>query len=193
MAGVCTPDEFCEADMDQSIKGALAAASAGVVLVGSLGSFAYWNATGTFDGDTIESGKLALIDMGDMEWLLNGYPVEVATVTLVPGDNLSLNGTFEIDAEGNNLAATFGVEGGGFTGTLAPYLSTGLSVALDYGSEITNDTTITEDNDGSLVSVAVSMVFPYGIGLPNADNGSQGLEVVLSDVEITLTQTDATP
>jgi alternate signal-mediated exported protein len=186
MAGVCTPDEFCEADMDQSIKGALAAATAGVVLVGSLGSFAYWKATGTFDGDTIESGKLALIDTGGMYWLLNNDSTDIGTVTLVPGDRLEFGGGFTLDAEGNNLSATLDVTGGAFSGTLEQYLDTSVTFQHD-GVPITDSTVITEDDDGGTIEAYGSMEIPFGTGV---ENESQGLEVNLSDVVITLTQTD---
>jgi alternate signal-mediated exported protein len=175
--------------MDQSIKGALAAASAGVVLVGSLGSLAYWNATGTFNGDTIESGKLALIDSGDMEWLLNGVSIESDDVTLVPGDSLTFTDSLVVDAEGNNIEADVDVAGGAFTGTLAASLTTDLNLTLE-GAALADGDDIDESNDGDTIDVDGSIDFEFGSGV---DNASQGKVVTLSNVVITLTQTDATP
>jgi alternate signal-mediated exported protein len=173
--------------MDQSIKGALAAASAGVVLVGSLGSLAYWNATGTFDGDTIESGRLALTDSGDMEWLLNGVSIESDDVTLVPGDSLTFTDSLVVVAEGNNIEAEVDVTGGGFTGALATYLDTDLDLTLE-GAALADGADIDETNDGDTILVEGSIDFEFGT---DVDNASQGKVVTLSDLVITLTQTDA--
>jgi alternate signal-mediated exported protein len=171
--------------MDKSTKGALAAAAAGLLLVGAAGSLAYWNATGSVNGGSIDSGKLALINPGPQTWTLNGNPAS-GSVVIVPGDELVFSGSFEIDAAGDNLQADVGVTGGGGSGTLASYVTTDVEAAIS-GTPVTQ---VTAANDGDTIDVQASIDFPFG---SSADNASQSKTLDLSDIAITLTQTDATP
>jgi alternate signal-mediated exported protein len=179
--------------MDKSIKGAVAATAAGVLLVGGLGSLAYWNATADFDGGTISSGKLALTDTGLRQWQLNGIAIgDISTVTLVPGDELALYDAVTLVAEGDNLHATADVTEGSASGTLSPYLNVASEIDLD-GTRINlggTTTDITEADNGSLIEASAVITFPFGT---EVDNASQSQTVDLSDFEVTLTQTDPTP
>jgi alternate signal-mediated exported protein len=174
-----------ETTMDKSTKGALAAVAAGLLLAGTAGSLAYWNATGSVDGGDIDSGKLALINPGALTWTLNGNPAS-GSVVLVPGDELVFSGSFEIDAAGDNLQADVGLSGGGGSGSLAPYVTTDVAATI-AGSPVTQ---VTEANDGETIDVQATIDFPFG---SSADNDSQSKTLDLSDIAVTLTQTDATP
>jgi alternate signal-mediated exported protein len=171
--------------MNKSTKGAVAAAAAGILLVGGAGTLAYWNATGTVQGGAINSGRLALINPGPQSWELNGAPAD-GTVVLVPGDELVFSGSYEIDAAGDNLEASVGVTGGAESGGLAPFVDTTVDASI-AGTPVT---AITEANDGDTVDVRATIDFPFGT---TADNASQDQTLDLSDITITLTQTDATP
>ena len=171
--------------MNKSTKGAVAAAAAGVLLIGGAGTLAYWNAQGTIEGDSIDSGRLALINPGPQTWTLNGEPAS-GNVVLVPGDELVYTGSFEIDAAGDNLVATFGVGGGLESGGLAAFVETDVEAVVD-GSAVIG---VTAANDGDIVDVTASVDFPFGT---TVDNASQGQTLDLSDVTVTLTQTDSSP
>jgi alternate signal-mediated exported protein len=171
--------------MEKSTKGALAAAAAGLLLTAAGGSLAYWNATGSVNGGNIDSGKLALINPGAQTWTLNGQPAS-GSVVVVPGDELVLTGSYEIDAAGDNLQATVGVSGGSGSGTLAPYVNTAVDAEIG-GSPVSS---ITAANDGDVIDVVATIDFPFG---SSADNASQSKTLDLSSIAVTLTQTDASP
>jgi alternate signal-mediated exported protein len=170
--------------MQKTTKSAVAAAAAGLLLVGGAGSLAYWNATGSVAGGGIQSGKLALTNPGPQTWTLNGKPFTGDAI--VPGDELTMSGTFEIEAVGQDLAATVLVTGAGATGSLAPYVQAGVVPTID-GNLVTE---VTSADDGKTLDVTATIDFPFG---STVDNTSQAKKLDLSDVAITLTQTDATP
>lgn len=171
--------------MHKSVKGAVAAGAAGLLLLGGAGSLAYWTATGTVSGGSVNAGRLALVNPTPGSWVLNGSPV-TGTVAIVPGDKLDWTGSYEVDAVGDNLEATLGVTGGSGSGTLLPHVQTSVSATVG-GQSVT---TVTDANDGATLAVKVSVDFPFGTV---ADNDAQGKTLDLSDVTVTLTQTDATP
>src|SRR5690606_28979207 len=82
------------ADMNKSTKGALAAAAAAVLLMGSAGTLAFWTADETTPGATIDAGHLALVidgtNTGCGAWSLDSGESVAGTWTdgdpLVPGD-----------------------------------------------------------------------------------------------------------
>ena len=171
--------------MNKSTKGAVAAAAAAILLVGGAGTLAYWNATGSVDGDDISSGKLALINPGAQTWTLNGDAAD-GTVVLVPGDELVYAGSYEIDAAGDNLVATLGIAGGTETGGLSAFVDTSVDAVVD-GATVTD---VTAADDGKRIDVRATVDFPFGTSV---DNASQSQTLNLSDLTITLTQTDASP
>jgi alternate signal-mediated exported protein len=177
--------EGCEfANMNKSIKGLVAAGAAGLLLLGGAGSLAYWNAAGTVAGGTVNSGRLALVNPVAGSWVLNGTPV-TGTITPVPGDQLAYTGSYEVDAVGDDLEATLGVNGGAASGTLVNFVTTSVAATV-AGQPVT---TVTEANDGDRLAVAVNVDFPFGSAV---DNASQGKTLDLSAITVTLTQTDAT-
>jgi alternate signal-mediated exported protein len=170
--------------MQKTTKSAVAAAAAGLLLVGGAGSLAYWNATGSVNGGGIQSGKLALINPGPQTWTLNGKPMTGDSI--VPGDELVMTGSFEIEAVGEDLQAAVGVSGASATGGLGPFVQTFIQATID-GKVVTE---VTSADDGKQLQVAATIDFPFGAAV---DNTSQAKKLDVSDVAITLTQTDATP
>lgn len=175
--------------MKKSTKGAVAAGAAAVLLMGGAGSLAYWTATGSITGGSVNSGHLKLDADDAGSWELNGNPVSaISTVRIVPGDELVFTGSYTIDAAGDNLQADVAVTGATESGTLAPYVDTTLAFTVDGATA----TSITEANDGDTLEATVTVDFPIGTAANNASNVA-GLSITLADVAVTLTQTDATP
>jgi alternate signal-mediated exported protein len=170
-------------------KAVLATSTAAFLLIGGAGSLAYWQTSDTVGAGNVSSGRLALAGGDPGAWRLNGTPVADPTaVRVVPGDQLTWAGSFEIDAVGDNLQGTVGVTGGGSSGGLAAYVGT---TAVDWTVDgATHDPTITAADDGKTLAVDVAVDFPFGSGV---DNASQDKVIDLSDVTVTITQTDATP
>lgn len=173
--------------MNKSTKGAIAAGAAAVLLLGGAGSLAYWNADGNLAGGSITAGELKLTAANTGSWTLNGSAVtDIAAVRVVPGDELVYTGTWTIVATGDNLQADLTTTAPTASGGLASSITTDATFEVDDASV----TTITDDNDGDLVSATIEVDFPFGSA---ADNGSQGQTLNLTSAGVVLTQTDATP
>lgn len=173
--------------MKKTTKGAVAVAGAAVLLAGGAGTLAYWNDTATINGGTITAGDLRLTALDAGTWKLNGTTVpSISAVRVVPGDQLTFTGSYDITAVGDNLQADVSVDGATVSGGLAPKLTT--SVTKTVGGAAVGP--ITEDDDGDDVVVTATFDFPFGA---TVDNTSKTLTADLSNVTVTLTQTDATP
>jgi len=176
--------------MKKSTKGAVAAAAAGVLLLGGAGSLAYWSDDAIVDGGDIASGQISLddADCGD-GWTFDDGEVEAGEAyeagdTIVPGDVITKVCTFDITAVGNHLRATLDVTDAGFTTLNA--LVEDLVVDADFvvdGAAIGDDTEITEANNGDTVTATISVTLPGTSG-----NESQDLDAVLRDITVTATQ-----
>lgn len=173
--------------MQKTTKGALAAAAAAVLLLGGAGSLAYWNATETVPGGTINSGHLTLTPTtgtGCAAWELNGGATAYAAGDpLVPGDVLSENCSFTIAASGNDLTADVTASAANVTGPLAAALTVSANNIEVDGAPATS---ITSANDGQTLSLAVSVTFNA-----TSDNTTQDLTAALADITITAQQTHA--
>lgn len=175
--------------MQKSTKGALAAAAAGVLLLGGAGSLAYWSDSDTVDGSDFNSGSLSLTSADACNvWNLDtgepgGQPFAPASDKLVPGDVVTKVCTFTVDAVGTHLRASVTAVPGTNTGDLLDDLTvaaTGLTIDGDPVTELT------EDNDGDTLTVTVSVTFKG-----TSDNTSQNLGAVLDDIDIVTQQVHA--
>src|SRR5690242_1890803 len=115
--------------MKKSSKGALAAAAAGVLLLGGAGSLAFWSATDTVNGTSVTAGELKLSQATCTGWTFDagetvaGKTYVPATDKIVPGDTISRSCDWTLTAVGEHLRATV-LTSGGFSGDpLAPYLT----------------------------------------------------------------------
>ena len=190
--------------MKKSTKGALAASAAGVLLLGGVGSLAYWTAEGTADGGAITAGDLKLTagECGD-DWVYApgsasaGEPV----VLFVPGDEIRQVCTFELQATGDNLSATVALPTT-FTPTETP-AATSAEFTVDGGFAIAGGTpandrtianggTITSADDGSTITATIDVTVPFGTdedGTPIVNgNDTQDLMAEFADIAVTLTQ-----
>ena len=183
--------------MNKSTKGALAATTAGVLLLGGAGSLAFWSDSITIGGSTISSGHISLDDttVGDCagaDWILDngettaGAVFDPATSTLVPGDSITKTCTFDVTARGDHLRATLAATGGAES---APATGNDLSPKVTTTAAFTvagaSATTITEGNNGDELEAKITLSFPYGA---TSDNPSQDGSLDLSAYTVALTQ-----
>ncbi len=172
--------------MNKTAKGAIAAAAAAVLLIGSAGTLAYWTDDATVPGGAVASGHLELLtdatNTGCSAWELDGGdPYTPGTTLLVPGDLLTQECLFTLDAEGEHLEGTVEASAPTITGDtdLANALTVGVSgITLD-GAEAT---TFTEANDGAALGVQVTVTFA------GATTGAMDMTAALADITVTATQ-----
>lgn len=187
--------------MKKSTKGALAAGSAAVLLMGGAGTLAYWTDNAAVDGVSIETGNLAITgdDCGD--WMLDlgrtGEAVYGAQL-LVPGDDLTITCTYTVEAAGEHLSATLSTPDAVASGTLTTATVVSLPVTTTYtldGAPLTSPTTITSDDDGGALVATIKVSFPYGTAdsTPTAADGTNGNDTqnkaaTLDALSVTLVQ-----
>lgn len=182
--------------MNKTTKGALAATTAGVLLLGGAGSLAFWSDSITIGGSTISSGHISLDDTtsglcAEADWIVDDAEAPVSAVfdpsdgALVPGDSITKTCTFDINAVGDHLRATLEATGGEEE---APAAGTDLASFVETTAEFTVDGAtaleITDDNDGDELEAKITLTFPEG----TEDNDSQDASLDLSAYTVSLTQ-----
>ena len=103
-------------DMKKVTKGIVAAGLGAALLVGGAGTMAVWTEDETVGGGAINAGHLNLVtdgtNAGCGDWMLDTGESVPSTYTagdpLVPGDVLTRDCAYTIEAEGNHLRATVG-------------------------------------------------------------------------------------
>lgn len=191
--------------MNKTIKGALAAGAAVVLLTGGATTLAYWTATDSAEGGAITAGTLTLTSNDDCAaWeYAEGSASAGQPVTLfVPGDVVTTTCTFTIGATGDNLAATLTApESIEFT-TQPTGTSFAATVDAGYGigdagavpAPIGAGGTITDDNNGDVLTVDFDVTIPFGTdetGTPLVNaNDTQSIVATLDTLTVTLTQTN---
>lgn len=177
-------------------KGVVAASAGAVLLLAGGGTMAYWGDEDAVDGGTFSSGQISLVTtdgngnpIGCGDWMLDdGEDVpEVydAGDKIVPGDLLTRECEFRIVAEGQHLRASVDIGDPNFTptsGTFETALTPTVSALEILGSPVTS---ITDQNDGDILTVTVTVDFDYGLV---ADNDTQNAVTVLDDLAIVTTQ-----
>lgn len=187
--------------MKKSTKGAVAAAAAGVLLIGGVGSLAFWSDSITIGSDTINSGHLSLDDTNlgvdpdpavttddgcaKVKWTLDSdepdSEFDPLTDEIVPGDVLTKVCTFDVSAVGNHLKADLSATGGAVSGAdLAPPVTSNAVFTVAGGAL----TSITEDNDEDELKATITLTFPYGV----ENNDSQDKSLNLTAYTVTATQ-----
>lgn len=185
--------------MRKTTKGAFAAATAGVLLLGGAGSLAYWTDTVDAPGGTIGAGHLRISDTTtcsswtyDGDEVTGGATFTPGTSVLVPGDVISRDCDVTVEAEGEHLRATVEATEGTNTGLFAgatPTLTldvSNIAASPDGGATAFEDLSpqeITETNDGDTLRVTTTVTFAG-----TADNATQDIDSVLDDITLTATQ-----
>lgn len=183
--------------MKQATKGALAAATAGILLTGGAGTLAYWSDSETIGGTGIDSGTLRL-DPKDLDavatgvqectaWTLDGNTSYTAgTTLLVPGDVLTRSCSYTVEATGAHLSATLDLVQPTFATGSAATLTNELTTSAAYtlnGTEALDDKTVSSTNDGEVLKADVKVVFK------NVNNlTAQGLSATLDALTVSVTQ-----
>lgn len=180
--------------MKKSTKGAFAAGTAAVLLMGGAGTMAFWTADAEVGGVAVTAGELKIVedDCDTAVWTFDaqedvpGKTYVPATDLIVPGDILTKTCSFEVQATGEHLRAELAVTNPALSGELAPSLTLVDSYTID-DVEVA-DGEITEENDGDVVEVAIEVTFNGDSG-----NGTQTLAGALSAFELSLTQVHDAP
>lgn len=186
--------------MGRTTKGALAAAAAAVLLLGGAGTIAYWTDAETADGGSVDSGSLSLgVPTCDTDWVYAAGSAGAGTtvVEFVPGDVVTKECSFTVEASGDNLSATLAAP------STVPFVSpvgtsltatVGVSYAID-GTPLATPATITPANDGDTVVATIDVDLPFGTDETGSinKNDMQGITAALDGIDITLTQIDPNP
>jgi alternate signal-mediated exported protein len=173
--------------MKKSTKGAIAAAAAGVLLLGGVGTLAFWSDTETVTGGNINSGHLDIAtdatNTGCGDWQLDSGESAALTYSagdpIVPGDVLSKSCAFTIDAAGNHLRATISADTPTLTGDLANSLTVGTANLEVNGASASE---FTEANDGQPLTVDVTVTFNSAV------TDDEDVSAVLGDITVTAQQ-----
>jgi alternate signal-mediated exported protein len=173
--------------MRKTRKGAFAAGTAAVLLIGGAGTLAFWSDTETVTGGTINSGHLDIVidtvNTGCGAWTLDAGEAAPTTYTagdsLVPGDVLSRSCAYTIDAEGNHLRATVSANAPTLTGDLANSLTVA-PANLEVGGVAATE--FTEANDGQALTVDVTVTFNSAV------TDDEEVSAVLGDITVSANQ-----
>jgi alternate signal-mediated exported protein len=173
-------------EMNKLLKGTIAAGAGVALLLGGMGTFALWQddwQVGT--DDTLTAGRLDITDV-DGTWTWGSGPKAgqtidpVSDVLIVPGDVLVYTAGVTYDAEGDNLAAEWGVDTSGLMtadGPLAEELDVALTsepADVELGLAQTDDVSLT---------ITYRDIADYG-----NSHDAMGLTVDLEGITITLSQ-----
>lgn len=182
--------------MKKHTKGAIAAGTAAVLLLGGASTLAYWGDGAPIGGTDISTGELSLSDTTSTGWVYaQGNTNEAKPVTkIVPGDKIAQQHTFTITAAGDNLAAELdapeSVEAVITSGGTPTTLELPVTVTYTIDGEAA-PAEITEANNGDEVTATVTVDFPFGdVAAINA-NDTQNLVASLSDLTVDLTQVES--
>jgi alternate signal-mediated exported protein len=179
--------------MNRTTKGALAAGAAGALLLGGVGTLAFWTDTEVMTGTTIGSGHMQLVSPScGAGWILDGGAT-YTTQVLVPGDTLTKVCTYTVEADGAHLTASFDATAPGDV-TGAPALVDEISFTDTYKvNTVASGDTDVPIADGDVVEATLVIDWPYGL-VDNDSNVLTGLTAALADVTVVATQDhDNTP
>lgn len=184
--------------MKKSTKGAIAAAAAGVLLLGGAGSLAYWTADGGVDGGAIAAGELKLTNANcDAGWT---HVVDGGAVTkIVPGDQITRKCTYTLLAAGDHLSATLtapdAVTPTTYTDDGGDETQTGSTLSLPVDTDYTLGTAVlatgnkvTSADNNKTVTAKFTVTFPYGTETTINANDTQNLNTSLAGVTVSLVQ-----
>ncbi len=176
--------------MKKSTKGALAAGSAAVLLMGGAGTLAYWSDSDTVDESTVGSGRLDLEVISCADWQLDavgGAGGALGSREIVPGDSLTKTCTYTLTAEGDHLEAELDVTEPTWTGDLEDDVDTTATFTVDSTAVEPGTPLAFADGAPRTITAAFTVDFPFGTGV---DNTSQDVTATLGDVTLTVTQTN---
>lgn len=179
--------------MKKTTKGAIAAAAAGVLLLGGAGSLAYWNSSQSIAGGSIKSGELSLTQETGQTcagWTLDAEggatTYTPGTTLVVPGDVITNTCDYTVNASGEHLAVTLGIDASSITGDtdLAGALTTAATYTLG-GTAVADGAAVTSADDGKVLTASITVTFDSATTGVTAQNQTAALNAVA----VSLTQT----
>lgn len=182
--------------MKKSTKGAVAAAAAGVLLMGGAGSLAFWTGSSSVAASTITAGELKLgtASCGSWTFVTGGATFVPASDKVVPGDSITRVCTIPITAVGTNIKAdltlptqsvTKNPTDANFTATASYKVGTAAGTAVSKSS-------ITATDNSANIYATLTVTFPFGTSsTANAQNGNgtQSATAALDALAVVATQT----
>lgn len=179
--------------MRKSTKGALAAGTAAVLLLGGAGSLAYWTDNATVAGDSLTSGSIDLTAVTCGAWAYGGVDAgtpATPVTAIVPGDQIVKQCTGTLTLVGDHIGATVSLDAASWAAAnpLTAELLTPTATMTSPAATISNPGTYP-------VTIDVTVSFPYGgpVSAPDAttgaENGSQVQTATLNDLELVAVQT----
>jgi alternate signal-mediated exported protein len=173
--------------MHKSTKGALAAATAGALLLGGAGTLAYWTGSDLVPGGTFDSGYLRLT--GDTcataSWTLDGGAA-YTNQRIVPGDVLTKSCSFTVDGVGDHMTVSLDTATPDWSATnpLTDDLQVEASFTGSASGTLSDPATVTQSET---ITADITVTFDPDSG--NETNvPTAGLEAALAGVTITATQ-----
>jgi alternate signal-mediated exported protein len=189
--------------MNKTAKGALAATTAAVLLMGGAGTLAYWTDADTVNGGTFTSGNLDITATGcDAGWVYapGSASAGKAVTKFVPGDKITRTCSFSITGEGDNLKATVAAPTSlAVTGSKASSLKvdTATTYVLSKGTTsraLANGGEVTSADSGSTLTATFVSTVDFGTneaGTPKVNaNDMQNVTATVNSLTVSLTQVD---
>ncbi|NYG57380.1 alternate signal-mediated exported protein [Nocardioides daedukensis] len=158
-----------------------------MLLLGGVGSLAYWSDNDALDGGSVTAGTLALNDVTcDPTWT-EGADTDV--LLIVPGDTITKECTGTITMTGDHISADVELDATSVAEAESAFnLATTAGDAVDISAVLTGGGTLTQSGP---VSVTITVAWPFGTV---ADNDAQGVSTdALNDLVINAVQVNPHP
>ncbi len=179
--------------MKKSTKGAVAAGSAAVLLLGGLGSYALWQDEETVSGGTINSGELNFDPVAaSSTWTETSVTPNVVIgadpsgFLIVPGDVLEYSTAYAVNWAGDNLEASITADFTNVTGDPALAAALDTTVAVNGGTALPNGSAVPLPLTASPQNITVEVTITFDQA--TADLIAQNETVNLNDFTLTLDQ-----
>lgn len=182
--------------MNKFAKGSIAATAGIVLLLGGVGSLAYWNDAVALDGVAVEAGVLKL-DAVNADW------ADDANEAWVPGNKNEYTAQLQLTAEGKDIKGEIAIDGASYDVAAATAAGFAITLATDgvakiaknggTPTDVTTELTFDEATDTFTftepgvytIPVSVTIELPYGTV---ADNAAQGATIDFTTLAFTATQ-----
>lgn len=163
--------------MQKITKGALASGAAALLLIGGGSTLALWSDSEVITGGEITFGALELTPGVE-------NATETSSIELVPGDDDTIVNTYTVTAEGDGLEATIAVTDPSVSGDDGLTSSTSTTFTPEGGEPGELPTTITEAQNGGVITVTTTVSLAEGEENDNALNAAEDITITPGTVTI---------
>lgn len=167
--------------MNKLTKAAIAGAAGIALLLGGGGSLALWNATGTVNAGSINTGTLTMTVTGGA-W--NSAPTK-----WVPGDSYKYTATVDVTAVGDNIKGTLSIDPS--TVVIPAALGTDLTITLAVTGTLPTNVTYNAGTGTYDIAAAGTYVLPVEVTAAfksTSLNGTQGQVIDLTGLAFRVDQ-----